>query len=74
MELISVASSGNVMITHAAVSPTGRLFGNFSRWTDVPTSSVGEAAPDGTFKPFPGGTWNEWPGPQATDAYPRRSH
>jgi hypothetical protein len=28
MELITVASSGNVMITNAAVSPGGRLFGN----------------------------------------------
>jgi putative transposase len=43
MELITVASSGNVMITNAAVSPGGRLFGNFPRWTDVPTPSVGEA-------------------------------
>jgi hypothetical protein len=60
MELMSVASSGNVMITNAAVSPTGRLFGNFPRWTDVPTPSVGEATPNGDFKPFPGGVWNEW--------------
>ena len=60
MELITVASSGNVMMTNAAVSPGGRLFGNFPRWTDVPTPSVGEATPDGRFKPFPGGAWNEW--------------
>jgi len=60
MELTSVASSGNVMITNAAVSPRGRLFGNFPRWTDVPTPSVGEATADGGFTPFPGGTWNEW--------------
>jgi Major royal jelly protein len=60
MELIPVASPGNVMITNAAVSPTGRLFGNFPRWTDVPTPSVGEATPDGGFTPFPGGPWNEW--------------
>lgn len=60
MELITVASSGNVMMTNAAVSPGGRLFGNFPRWTDVPTPSVGEATPDGRFKPFPGGDWNEW--------------
>ena len=39
MELITVASSGNVMLTNAAVSPAGRLFGNFPRWTDVPTRS-----------------------------------
>ena len=60
MELITVASSGNVMMTNAAVSPERRLFGNFPRWTDVPTPSVGEATPDGRFKPFPGGDWNEW--------------
>ena len=60
MELITVASSGNVMMTNAAVSPGGRLFGNFPRWTDEPTPSVGEATPDGRFKPFPGGDWNEW--------------
>ena len=60
MELMSVASSGNVMITNAAVSPRGRLFGNFPRWTDVPTPSVGEATADGRFEPFPGGAWNEW--------------
>ena len=59
-ELITVASSGNVMITNAAVSPAGRLFGNFPRWTDVPTPSVGEAKADGGFRPFPGGEWNEW--------------
>ncbi|PYN89467.1 MAG: hypothetical protein DMD89_34960, partial [Candidatus Rokuibacteriota bacterium] len=60
MELITVASSGNVMMTNAAVSPSGRLFGNFPRWTQVPTPSVGEATPDGGFTPFPGGEWNEW--------------
>jgi len=60
MELITVASSGNVMITYAAVSPSGRLFGNFPRWTQVATPSVGEATPDGGFTPFPGGEWNEW--------------
>jgi major royal jelly protein len=60
MELITVASSGNVMLTNAAVSPEGRLFGNLPRWTDVPTPSVGEATRDGAFRPFPGGAWNEW--------------
>ena len=60
MELITVASSGNVMMTNAAVSPGGRLFGNFPRWTEVPTPSVGEATADGGFQPFPGGSWNEW--------------
>ena len=60
MELITVASSGNIMMTNAAISPEGRLFGNFPRWTEVPTPSVGEATADGGFRPFPGGAWNEW--------------
>jgi Major royal jelly protein len=60
MELITVASSGNVMITNAAVSPSGRLFGNFPRWTDGPTPSVGEAGGGGGFTPFPGDEWNAW--------------
>ena len=60
MDLMSVASSGNVMMTNAAVSPAGRLFANFPRWTEVPTPSVGEATPEGGFRPFPDGDWNEW--------------
>ena len=60
MELITVASSGSVMMTNAAISPGGRLFANFPRWTDGPTPSVGEATADGGFRPFPGGAWNEW--------------
>ena len=51
MDLMSVASSGNVMMTNAAVSPAGGLFANFPRWTEVPTPSVGEATPEGGFRP-----------------------
>jgi len=70
MELITVASSGNVMMTNAAISPEGRLFGNFPRWTEVPTPSVGEATADGGFRPFPGGAWNEWrPGLPPSDRF-----
>ena len=70
MELITVASSGNVMMTNAAVSAEGRLFGNFPRWSDVPTPSVGEATADSKFKPFPGGAWNEWrPGLPSGDRF-----
>src|SRR4029453_288651 len=70
MELMSVASSGNVMITNAAVSPTGRPFGNFPRWTPGPTPSVGGATPDRGFRPFPGGAWNEWqPGLSVHDRF-----
>ena len=64
MDLVSVASSGNVMMTNAAVSPAGRLFANFPRWTEVPTPSIDEATPEGgrgcTSRPSSGRCCGEW--------------
>jgi hypothetical protein len=50
MELITVASSGDVMITNAAVSPGGRLFGNFPRWTALTEDGVLTLARDGKLR------------------------
>lgn len=60
MELIRVAASGEAMLNGAAVSPGGRVFSSFPRWTPVPSPSVAEATPEGGFRPFPGNQWNEW--------------
>ena len=48
------------MLNGAAVSPTGRVFSSFPRWTPEPSPSVAEAMPDGSFRPYPGNHWNEW--------------
>jgi hypothetical protein len=57
--LIRVASSPQALLNGVAVSPEGRVFSSFPRWTDVPTPSLAEAK-EGGFVPFPGGGWNEW--------------
>src|SRR5579885_30564 len=58
-DIVRVAAS-DAMLNGAAVSPEGRVFASFPRWTDAPTPGVAEAMPDGTVRPFPGGTWNGW--------------
>jgi len=60
MELIQVAHSPEAMVNGVAVSPAGRIFSSFPRWTDKPTPCVAEVMQDGSFRPFPGGAWNDW--------------
>jgi len=68
-DIVRVAAS-DAMLNGAAVSPEGRVFSSFPRWTETPTPGVAEAMPDGTFKPFPGGAWNAWsPGDPTQDRF-----
>lgn len=60
MELIRVAVSPQALANGVAVSPAGRIFSSFPRWTPAPTPSLAEAMPDGSFKPYPGNDWNHW--------------
>src|SRR4051812_41596880 len=69
MELIRVAASPAAMLNGVAVSPSGRVFSSFPRWTSAPSPSVAEGMADGTFRPFPGDGWNEWqPGKAPNEA------
>jgi sugar lactone lactonase YvrE len=54
-----------------ALTRDGRKFLSLPRWpTNEKTPSVAELLPDGTLKPFPGGSWNEWqPGQSGEDAF-----
>lgn len=45
-----------------AISKTGRIFVNFPRWIDYPWPSVGEVAADGSIKPYPNESINQWDG------------
>ena len=51
MALVRVAASPEVMLNGVAVSPRGRVFASFPRWTSLAASSVMEAMPDGSFAP-----------------------
>lgn len=55
--LTVVAESSNQW-TGVAVSPAGRLFVNFPRWSSNVVISVGEVLKDGTVKAFPDAAWN----------------
>ncbi len=68
--IVRVAASPDAMINGVAVSPQGRVFASFPRWTESGTPGVAEAMADGTFRPFPGGAWNEWhPGDPTQDRF-----
>ncbi|MCZ2497638.1 hypothetical protein GN316_12795 [Xylophilus sp. Kf1] len=47
-------------VTGITVSPAGRMFVNFPRWSDDAPISVAEVFQDGTIKPFPNAEWNAW--------------
>ncbi|MET4577482.1 L-dopachrome tautomerase-related protein [Ottowia thiooxydans] len=65
-----VATSPGFMVTNAAVTSNGRLFGGSPRWKPGGTPCVAEFLPDGTWQPFPGGAWNEWvPGQAPQEAF-----
>ncbi|HKW36350.1 MAG TPA: L-dopachrome tautomerase-related protein [Burkholderiales bacterium] len=67
-ELVRVAASPEFMLNGVAVSPSGRVFASFPRWTSIDAPSVMEATAEGGFRPYPGGTWNEWrPGAPSHD-------
>src|SRR5262245_24513925 len=60
IELVRVATSPEFFLNGVAVSPTGRVFASFPRWTSLDAPSVMEAQPDGSFRPYPGNEWNDW--------------
>lgn len=67
-ELVRVAASPEFMLNGVAVSPKGRVFASFPRWTSLDAPSVMEAARDGSFRPYPGNEWNDWwPGASSHD-------
>ena len=47
-------------VTGVTVSPEGRIFVNFPRWTDDAPISVAEVLPDGPLRPYPDEKWNAW--------------
>ncbi len=47
-------------VTGVAVTPDGRRFVNFPRWTDDAPVSVAEITADGKLNPYPDAGWNSW--------------
>ncbi len=47
-------------VTGVAVTPDGRVFVNFPRWTEDTAVSVAELGRDGKLRPYPNANWNGW--------------
>ncbi len=47
-------------VTGVTVSPEGRIFVNFPRWTEDAPVSVAEVTREGQIKPYPDEQWNSW--------------
>ena len=47
-------------VTGVTVSPQGRIFVNFPRWTEDSPVSVAEVLPGGAIRAFPDDAWNSW--------------
>jgi sugar lactone lactonase YvrE len=58
-------------VTGVAVSPEGRIFVNFPRWTEDAPVSVAEISKDGSLKPYPDEKWNAWRNTAAAKLLPR---
>ncbi len=57
---LEVVAASDRLWTGVAVSPAGRIFVNFPRWSaDVPIS-VAEVLASGEIVPFPDDEWNRW--------------
>jgi sugar lactone lactonase YvrE len=59
-------------VTGVAVTPDGRIFVNFPRWTEDSPLSVAELMPDGSLKPYPDAQWNAWRNETAFQRPPER--
>lgn len=63
--LTKVASFDH-QVTGVSVTPDGRVFVNFPRWTDDAPISVAEVLPGGRLRPYPDAKWNSWRNAKAT--------
>jgi len=59
VHLTLVAENSKFVWNGAVISPKGRLFASMPCWLG-PTPGVVEVMEDGSFKPYPGGEWNQW--------------
>lgn len=54
-----IAENEKYVWNGAVISPDGRLFASMPCWLG-PTPGVVEIMKNGSFKPYPGGEWNQW--------------
>ena len=60
--VVDVARFDRDQPSSVAVSSDGRLFVGFPWWSQRPRHAVVEVRPDGSTRPYPSGSWNDWDG------------
>src|SRR3954469_540587 len=58
-------------VTGVTVTPEGRIFVNFPRWSEDTPVSVAELMPDGSIKPYPNEEWNAWRNTRMSELSPK---
>ncbi len=58
--VVEVARFDEDQPTGVAVSADGRVFACFPNWSRKPAMAVAEIMPDGSRRPYPSTTWNDW--------------
>ncbi len=66
--LVEVASFPDTQPAGVAVSNTGRVFVNFPYWSIRPDQALVEVYPDGSTRPYPSRSWNNWDGKEGSSA------
>ncbi|MEM7682149.1 MAG: L-dopachrome tautomerase-related protein [Planctomycetota bacterium] len=60
--VVSVHEFEESQPTGVAVSDSGRVFVTFPYWDRQPNPALAEVLEDGTLKPYPSPSWNDWDG------------
>lgn len=59
-QLTTVYENNDFQLTGVTMSPGGRMFVNFPRWSDKYLNAVVEVQKDGRARPYPDEFWNRW--------------
>lgn len=68
-DLEIVAASPDFAMNGVAVTRHGRVFVSIPQWTASPSPSVAEILQDGSIRPFPGNSWNEFDPSEPMDRF-----
>ena len=70
MSPLTLVAEFDHQVTGVTVTPDGRTFVNFPRWTEDTEVSVAELAGDGSLRPYPDEEWNRWRNARKTEVSP----
>jgi sugar lactone lactonase YvrE len=67
MPVLKTVAQSDALWTGVAVTPDGRVFVSYPRWSSQIPVSVGEVLPSGAVVPYPDAGWNAWSPGQAPE-------